>query len=144
VGRMIVECANMLKPDLIIIGRQNNRRRWSFSRGISPDAIAKKSGCPVLTVKPGSIDTRTRVIVIPIRDFLPQRKLEWGILLARRYRAQVHLLAIQKEDNEEGLPQAFLKAYHQLRESLHHPIEFSAVTRHDLARATLSYAELIM
>lgn len=153
VQKMIIECANMLTPDIIIIGKQNQRRRWSPTWAInlltnttklSPDTLARKTNSPVLTAKPGSIDSRTRVIVIPIRDFLPQRKLEWGILLARRYRAQVHLLAIQKDSHEEALPQAFLKAYHQLRESLHHPIEFSAITRHDLARATLSYAELIM
>ena len=146
VQRMVIECAEMLKPDLIVIGRQNNRRRWSFSRGISPDGIAKKSDCPVLTVKPGSLDTRTRVIVIPIRDFLPERKLEWGVLLARRYKAQVHLLAIR--DNPEpaqwALPQVFLKAYHHLRENLHHPIEYSSTGRHSPARAALNYAEMIM
>ena len=153
VQKMIIECANMLTPDMIVIGKQNQRHRWApawainlltNTTKISPDILARKTNSPVLTAKPGSIDSRTRVIVILIRDFLPQRKLEWGILLARRYRAQVHLLAIQRDDHEEALPQAFLKAYHQLRESLHHPIEFSAVTRHDLARATLSYAELIM
>ncbi|HVS97304.1 MAG TPA: universal stress protein [Puia sp.] len=146
VQRMIIECAGMLKPDLIVIGRQNNRRRWSLRRGISPDSIAKKTDCPVLTVKPGSLDSRTRVIVIPIRDFLPERKLEWAVLLARRYKAQVHLLAIR--DNPEPaqwvLPQVFLKAYHHLRENLHHPIEYSSTGRHNPARATLNYAEMIM
>ena len=144
--RMIIECAEMLKPDLIIIGRQNNRRRWSFPGGISPDSIAKKSDCPVLTVKPGSLDSRTRVIVIPIRDFLPERKLEWGVLLARRYKAQVHLLAIQENPQPAQwvLPQVFLKAYHHLREHLHHPIEYSSSGRHSPARAALNYAEMIM
>jgi len=153
VQKMIIECANFLTPDIIVIGKQNQLKPWTpgwainlltKSSKVSPDTVAKRTNSAVLTAKPGSIDTRPKVIVIPIRDFLPQRKLEWGILLARRYRAQVHLLAIQKNDNEEGLPQAFLNAYHQLRESLHNPIEVSAVTRHDLARATLSYAELIM
>lgn len=144
--RMIIECAEMLKPDLIVIGRQNNRRRWALSRGISPDSIAKKSNCPVLTVKPGSLDSRTKVIVIPIRDFLPERKLEWGVLLARRYKAQVHLLAIQEnpEPRQWALPQVFLKAYHHLRENLHHPIEYSSTGRHSPARAALNYAEMIM
>ena len=146
VQRMIIECAGMLKPDLIIIGRQNNRRRWSLQRGISPDTIAKKTDCPVLTVKPGSLESRTRVIVIPIRNFLPERKLEWGVLLARRYKAQVHLLAIRDspEPTQRALPQVFLKAYHHLRENLHHPIEYSSTGRHNPARATLNYAEMIM
>jgi nucleotide-binding universal stress UspA family protein len=146
VQRTIIECAGMLSPDLIIIGKQHNRRRWSFSRRISPDVVAKKSNCPVLTAKPGSVDSRTKVIVIPIRDFLPERKLEWAVLLAQKYRAQVHLLAIREHAGErEGLlSQVFLKAYHHLREKLHHPIEYSATNRHSPARAALSYAELIM
>ena len=146
VQRLIVDCASMLKPDLIIFGKQNNRRRWPYFSHISPGAIAKKSNCPVLTVKPGSLDSRTKVIVIPIRDFLPERKLEWGVLLAKRYKAQIHLLAIQEhsEPREWELPQVFLRAYHHLRENLHHPIEYSATGRHNPARAALNYAELIM
>ncbi|HEV2480249.1 MAG TPA: universal stress protein [Puia sp.] len=144
--RLIIDCAAMLKPDLIIIGKQNNRRRWSIFPHLSPDMIAKKSNCPVLTVKPGSLESRTKVIVIPIRDFLPERKLEWGVLLAKRYKAQIHLLALQDhpEPKEWALPQVFLKAYHHLREHLHHPIEYSASGRHNPAKATLNYAELIM
>jgi nucleotide-binding universal stress UspA family protein len=146
VQRLILDCAEMLKPDLIIIGKQNNRRRWSIFPRISPDSIAKKSNCPVLTIKPGSAESRTRVIVIPIRDFLPERKLEWGVMLARRYKAQIHLLAIQDhpEPRELALPQVFLKAYHHLREHLHHPIEYSSSGRHSPARAALNYAERIM
>jgi nucleotide-binding universal stress UspA family protein len=146
VQRLIIDCAAMVKPDLIIIGKQNNRRRWSVLPHITPDAIAKKSNCPVLTVKPGSFGLKTRVIVIPIRDFLPERKLELAVLLAKRYKAQVHLLAIQDhpEPKEWALPQVFLKAYHHLREHLHHPIEYSSTGRHSPARAVLNYAELIM
>lgn len=146
VQRLILDCANMLKPDLIIIGKQNSRRRWPLLSHLTPDAIAKKSNCPVLTVKPGSLETRTKVIVIPIRDFLPERKLEWAVMLAKKFKAQVHLLAIQDrpEPKEWELPQVFLRAYHHLRENLHHPIEYSATGRHSPAKAALNYAELIM
>jgi len=146
VQRLILDCAAMLKPDLIIIGKQNSRRRWSIFPHLEPDKIAKKSNCPVLTVKPGSLESRTKVILITIRDFLPERKLEWGVLLAKRYKAQIHLLALQDtpEPKEWALPQVFLKAYHHLREHLHHPIEYSASGRHSAAKAALNYAELIM
>jgi nucleotide-binding universal stress UspA family protein len=143
---MIIECAGLLRPDLIVIGRSDPPRKWTFFRRVSPDVIAKKTDCPVLTVKPGSVDSKTRVILIPIRNFLPERKLEWAVLLAKKYRAQVHLLAVQdrQETKEWALPQVFLKAYHQLREHLHHPIEYSATGKQSTAKATLSCAELIM
>ena len=146
IQNMIIECAAMINPDLIIIAKQNSRRRWwAFTSLISPNIVAKKSNCPVLTAKPGSMDSRTKVIVLPIRNFLPERKLEWAVLLARKYKAQVHLLALQQHDPKDGsLSQAFLKAYHHLREKLHHPIEYSAAVRHSAAKAALNYAELIM
>lgn len=146
VRETIIECAFMLNPDLIIVGKQNNHRRWFGSGTVSPDIVAKRTNCPVLTVKPGSLDNRTRVIILPIRDFLPERKLEWAVLLAKRFKAQVHLLAVGEEaEPKDGLlSQTFLKAYHHLREKLHHPVEYSADTRHNPAKAALSYAELIM
>jgi nucleotide-binding universal stress UspA family protein len=146
VRQTIIECASMLNPDLIIIAKQNNHRRWFLSGSAPPDIVAKRSNCPVLTVKPGSLDNRTRVIVLPIRDFLPERKLEWAVLLAKRFKAQVHLLAVGEVPGPKDglLSQTFLKAYHYLREKLHHPVEYSAATRNNPAKAALSYAELIM
>jgi len=146
VQRTIIECTQLLRPDLVVIGKSEPPKRWLPWRGVFPDVIAKKSNCPVLTVKPGSAESRTRVILIPIRNFLPERKLEWAVLLAKRYRAQVHLLAIQdrQEHKDWALPQVFLKAYHQLREHLHHPIDYSATGKQSTAKAALSCAELIM
>lgn len=144
IQRLIIDCARMLEPDLILIGRKSDPRRWGFFRRVSPYVLARKTNCPVLTFKPGSMDSKTRIILLPIRDFLPERKLEWAILLARKYKAQVHLLAIRENRKDEEFPQVFLRVYHRLRESLFHPVEFSSTTRHDMAKATLSYAQLIM
>jgi nucleotide-binding universal stress UspA family protein len=146
VAQTVIECAAMVGPDLIIIGKHNNHRRWFLSDSVSPDILAKQTNCPVLTIKPGSIDSRTRLIVLPIRDFLPERKLEWAVLLAKRFKAQVHLLAIGDEaaPKDGMLSQTFLKAYHHLREKLHHPVEYSTDTRHNPAKAALYYAELVM
>jgi nucleotide-binding universal stress UspA family protein len=146
VQQTIIDCIGAVNPNLIIIGKQNKRPRWLLSGGVSPDVVAKRTNCPVLTVKPGSVDNRPRLIVLPIRDFLPERKLEWAVLLARRFKAQVHLLAVGDEAGPRDgmLSQTFLKAYHHLREKLHHPVEYSADTRHNPAKAALSYAELVM
>jgi len=146
VQRVIIECARLLQPQLIVIGKSDPPRRWAFFKGVSPDVIAKRSDCPVLTVKPGSADSKTRVILIPIGNFLPERKLEWAVALAKKYRAQIHLLAIQdrQESKEWALPQVFLKAYNQLREHLHHPIEYSATGKQGTAKAALNCAEMIM
>ncbi|HEY6902337.1 MAG TPA: universal stress protein, partial [Puia sp.] len=89
VQREIIGCAQILNPDLIIIGKRHSHRRWwpfqtlspffPFFQTLSPHQLAQKTNCPVLTAKPGSVDNRTKIIVIPIRDSLPERKLEWGV-----------------------------------------------------------------
>jgi nucleotide-binding universal stress UspA family protein len=143
--KMIIESAKMFSPDLIIIGKQDKTRRWPFSRSVSPDQIARKSNCPVLTAKQGSMHSLTKIIVLPVRDFVPERKMELAILIAKKCRAQVHLLAIRKNNKEKegSTPLPFLKAYNQLRENLHHPVEYSLISRHNTARAVLEYAESV-
>jgi nucleotide-binding universal stress UspA family protein len=145
IRKVIIQYAQLLQPDLIIIGKQANRRLLPWFHPISPDYIAQKSNCPILTLKPGSVYNRIKLIVIPVRDFVPERKLELAILIAKQYKAQVHLLTIQHNDKSRNGPtgQAFLQAYHQLREKLRHPVEYSLSTRQDLAKATLDYAESV-
>jgi len=146
VQQMIIESANMISPDLIIIGKKGGGRNWFFHRSVSPDRIAQKSNCPVLTAKPGSIYSRTKIIVIPIRHFVPERKLELAILIAKRYKAQVHLLAIggNNRADQEDLSQTFIRAYDHLRGKLVRPIEYFSVGQNNPARATLDYAKFIM
>ncbi|HEX3934994.1 MAG TPA: universal stress protein, partial [Puia sp.] len=59
VETLIIEVARMISADLVIIGRQPTRRPWRLFDHISPNVIAKKTNCPVLTVKPASTGVRT-------------------------------------------------------------------------------------
>jgi hypothetical protein len=94
-------------------------------------------------VKPGGSNDRLKIIVIPISDSLPQRKLEWGVLLAQKYKAQIHLLALMEEKEEGQMPGVFLRAYHFLRDRLRLPIEFATSRLHNPAKAAMSYAQMV-
>jgi len=146
VQKMIIECIRLLRPALVIVAKAAPLSRWSLFGSISPGIIAKQGNCPVLTVKPGAAGTKTQVILIPIRNVFPKRKLEWAALLAKKYRARVHLLLIQDRQYAKGssLPRVFLKAYDQLRETLHQPIEYSVTDQQDTVKATLNHAKAIM
>lgn len=143
VQRLIIGHAKALSPDLIVVGKRQERPWWRLPGGISPRTLARKTNCPVLTVKPGNVDSRTKIIVIPISDRLPERKLEWGILLARKYKAQIHLLALREGAEDGQMQGVFLRAYHHLRESLRRPIEISTSVQHNPAKAALDYAEMV-
>jgi len=141
--RELTAFAGHLQPDLIVIGRQSGRNTWRPFRRISPSRLARRTTCPVLSVQPEEMERRMKIIVIPVGDQMHERKLEWGIMLARRYKAQIHLLAV-KEGGHDGQTQGvFLRTYHHLRESLRHPVEFSASMQPDPAKAILGYAERV-
>jgi nucleotide-binding universal stress UspA family protein len=142
---VVIEFARLIDSDLIIIGKQQGRRPWWVLRHNSPDTIAKKTTCPVLTVKPGATDIRTRIIVIPVGNFIPKRKLALGVLLAKKYRAQIHLLAIHSNilTEQKNRQQVFLDAYQQLKEKVSGPIQCSSATRHNPAISALAYAESV-
>lgn len=146
VQQAIVDATRVVGPDLIVIGKQDGRRNWFLRPGVSPDKIAEKTNCPVLTAKPGSIHSKTKIIVIPIRHFVPERKIDLAVLIAEKYRAQVHLLAIGGDNwkADGDLTSTFLQTYHQLREKLRHPIEYFSINSRNLARDTLEYADSIM
>jgi len=92
----IIRLAYRLSPDLIVIGKQNDRRHFLIFNTVSPDQVAKTTHCPVLTIKPGSIHRTIKSIVVPIRDFVPERKLEIAARIARKYNSDVHFIAIGK------------------------------------------------
>lgn len=143
VERALIGFIRRLRPDLVVIGKKQGRSAWFFARGISPGKVAKRTNCPVLTVKPDQVEKRMKIIVIPISGQLSERKLEWGILLAKKYKAQIHLLAVKEEGAEERMHDVFLQAYHHLREGLRHPVAFSTSAQLNPAKAALSYAKSI-
>ena len=145
VSQMIIESALRMGPDLIVVGKQARMRRWPFSQSVSPDLIARDSNCPVLTAKAGSMNSRTKIIVVPVRDFVPERKLELAILIAKKCKAKVHLLVINEnfKTDEREQSQTFLRSYHHLREKLLHPVEYYSISGRNTARAAMDYAKSV-
>lgn len=143
VQRGIIGLAKELTPDLIIIGKKDEATWWRTLWGVSPRTVARKTNCPVLTIKAGSTNDRVKVIVIPISDGIAERKLEWGIMLAQKYKAQIHLLALMEGKGEGEMPGVFLRAYHYLRDSLRLPIEFATSKLHHPAKAAMKYAKMV-
>lgn len=139
---MILEGCRMLAPDLVIIGRQGKTSSWPFRKRLSPDRIARKTHCPVLTVRAGAVPVPLRSIVIPIRQNISDRKLDLTVQLARKFRARIHLLVFgATQDTAFGQP--FLKAYRHLRDQLQLPIEHSSCIDRHAAKATLHFAETV-
>ncbi|HTS45070.1 MAG TPA: universal stress protein [Puia sp.] len=144
VQKGIIRSSRLIGPDLIIIARRGDKHYLPFSRQISPGRIAKKTNCPVLTIKPGAMATKIKNIVLPITNRVPERKLDLAIRISKKFNAKVHLVAFpinqSSENNQEG---ALIECFHKIKEKVPLFVRLAPLEGHNLVRATLSYAEFI-
>jgi nucleotide-binding universal stress UspA family protein len=144
VRTQIQEAARVIKPQLIIIGKNRYHKYFSLFNRICPNGLAKSTGCPVLTVMRRAINTKIKIIVVPVGSFIPTRKIELVSELAKKYRAAIHLVTIpNKIDFEETKGNSFLETYRILKTGLTNPIEHHILKGNNLPKAILEYAECI-
>ncbi len=144
VQRNIIQIARYLTPDLIIISKTSNGHLLPISNKVAPARIAKKSGCPVLTIKQGSSIHAIRNIVLPVNKTIPDRKLAMAVMMAKKFNAQIHLVTFpskSKPGNETE--HALIESFLTIKESIPLMLKHGALKGRSLAKATLSYAELI-
>ena len=144
VQKNIIQAARNLKPDLIIIMKGGNKQRLTFLTTIFPPAIARKTGCPVLTIKPGGISTGVKNIVLPIAERVPERKLALAVKLAKKLSAHIHLVTFpRRRPLENGPHEAFIESFIKIKEEVPLMVRYGPLRGNSLAKAALSYAEFI-
>jgi len=140
----IRDAAKEIKPELIIIGKNGNHKWLSSFNSVCPNGLAKTTGYPVLTVMKKTVDTKIKIIVVPVGSFIPSRKIELVIELAKKHRAAIHLVTIpNKIDFEETKGNSFLETYRILKNVLTSPIEHHILKGNNLPEAILEYAQCI-
>src|SRR5206468_1703438 len=99
----------------------------------------------VLTVKPGSLHTKIKTVVVPITDDLTQNKLEVVAALCKKYKMKVYLVTFMNEDHvpEEFSASNLLHMYQWLKNTLHCAVEYAVLHGGNKVKAMLSYAEKI-
>ena len=137
----IIDTAQKIEAQLIILGKEKNRGFFSYIRSLNPEEIAKLSGCPVLRIVNGASNSKIQHIVIPIRSFIPSRKIELLIVFSKMYRSKIHLVALQNKvwaKDEKG--NALLDSYRLLTSRITNRIEYHLLKGSNLPKATLKYA----
>jgi len=136
--------AKEIKPQLIIIVKSRDQKYFSLFSSICPNGLAKSTGYPVLTIRRRIIDTKTKIIVVPVGSFVPTRKIELVIEFAKKYRGAIHLVTIpNKIGLEKKNGNSFLETYRILKSRLSSPVEHHILKGSNLPKAILEYAECI-
>jgi nucleotide-binding universal stress UspA family protein len=145
VQRGIVSLALSLKPDLIVLGKNNYPSLFPFMNTVSSDTIVAATGCPVLTVKPGSKYNKPGTVVMPVQDYFPRRKLELLAVLSNKTNLDVHLLTIlgngQRVDNHSA--SALLQSLRSIRYRLQCNVQHCTLHSSNKAMAILRYAQRV-
>ncbi|HLY72062.1 MAG TPA: universal stress protein [Puia sp.] len=144
----IVEKANDIHPDLIIIAKNSNRKFFPIKKKIFPGHLAKKSRCAVLTAKPGSLDNKIKSIVIPVRSNIPKRKLELLVPLAWKKNITVYLVSMLNKlngfaDYDASLSHTLIETFRLLKGEVNCQVFHEIISGQNIARTALRFAKLV-
>lgn len=142
VQKAIVQKAKEIRADLIIIGKHSYRKWFTFFNTVSPNKIAKRTGLPVFTFKPGSLYTKIRSIVVPIGTSIPQRKVDLIVALKQKFRITVHLVTVvsKKRNANDFSAYSLLETYRFLKENVQCPLDHEVLHGENIAQSTFDYA----
>ena len=105
--------------------------------------IAEKTTAAVITVPEDCRIHHLYSILIPVTDFIPLRKLMYGIYLARYYKTTIHLLGITREQDIEYTQrvQKYLhRSYQLIRDNCDVPIDLTVRNGSNVAEVVKEYA----
>lgn len=137
----IIDYATSYNFDLVLVGQKENllNKRKMF---INPDKIAAKADIPVITVPSNRRLTRLFTILIPITEFLPVRKLMYGIYIASGYNTTLKLLGVENEKTREKVRYYLNKAYQLIKDNSGIRVELETVQSNNVAEAVNQFAKL--
>ena len=137
----IIEVAKQINAQLIIIAKKRSQEFFRLSYSVSPNQIAKLSSCPVLTIRQASMQHKIKAIVVPVRDFIPYRKIVLAIEFAKRDRAKIYLVTLQRKMATWNVKRNYLiETYLLFKTGLTNAVEYHILNGTNLPKATLEYA----
>jgi len=111
----IINAAKRANSDLIIIGKRSRHSYLSFLNTIHPEKIATKTDAPVLVCKPGSLNTQTKEILVPVSDRIEEHKLQMIEAVSNSTATHTRLLAFNEYTDTKDLAITLSQYYQRIR-----------------------------
>ncbi len=136
---VIMDVVDQHQFDLVLIS-QKSRLGGKKKMDINPDKISEKTNIPVITVPPNRKLTKLCSIVIPVTDFLPLRKLMYGVYLASGTNTTIRLLGIENEHTHRNVEYYLKKAYCLIYDNCNIPVELEMIKSNNIADAVNEFS----
>jgi len=144
VQESIIARAQELSPDLVVIGKKAHHSWLPFLNTVVPAAIARDTGCPVLTVKPGSLQSQVRSVLMTVSGEMPLKKLELVQALRHKMHMKIFLVSFLQEGGGDDISSdALVKTYRWLKDTMHCNVEYSVLHGINRGRSMLQHAEKV-
>ncbi len=109
---------------------------------LNADRIAEKTNIPVITIPLNRTLTGLSTIVIPITDFLPVRKLMYGVYMASGHATTLRLLGVKNKVSKEKVEKYLKRSYQLIHDNSGVPVEIETVIGENVAEAVNEFAML--
>lgn len=136
--------AKEINADLIIIGKHSHYSYFTLLNKVLPNKIAKSTGIPVLTVKPGALHSRIKTVIVPITSDAARSKMQVIQMIAKKCSVKVHLVAYADTNaSPDFYASVLIQMYQWLKASLHCQVEYAVLDGKNKAKTLLQYAEKV-
>jgi nucleotide-binding universal stress UspA family protein len=135
----LIELVKRKKIDLVLIG-QTARLNVKRKMLLNPDKIAEATKVPVITIPSNRRMTKLYSILIPVTDFLPVRKLIYGVYIASAYNTTIKLLGIESNETKEMVADNLEKAVKFIRDYHNIMVQREIVSSQNIADTINKYA----
>ena len=137
----IIDFVLQNKIDLVMIGLQRKRLHKRKSL-FNANRIAEKISAPVITVPENKRLVRLISVLIPITDFLPVKKLMYGVYVAQNDNATIRLLGVEDQNDNiqcKKVQHYLKKSFQLIRDNCTVPVEIATTSGRNVAEAINQY-----
>lgn len=130
--------------DLVVNTHKSVRTGINWFRKDWSEELARKASVAVLTVTKGCLNHPIKSILLPVKSYVPERKIQVALAYAKRYNAHIHLVTLldNNDTNAKIRVDAFYLTYKILSE-YGHPPQYKILQGADSDAALLRYADQI-
>jgi nucleotide-binding universal stress UspA family protein len=145
VQKEIEKKAIALGADLVIIGKRKYHPLFPLFNTVIPKKIIARTGIAVLAVKPESINSKTRTIVIPVFQQATYYKKDIVAAICNKLRLKIHLVTFSENAKGQKAANAtfLLQVYQWLKAATNCSVEHELLAGNNKTDSIINYASRI-
>lgn len=130
--------------DLVVNTHKSSGSGWVWFKKDWSEELARKASVAVLTVTKGCLNHPIKSILLPVKSFVPERKIQVALAYAKKFNAHIHLVTLL--DNNDSTAKIKVDAFYltyKILSEYGHPPQYKILQGADSDAALLRYADQI-